>query len=179
MTYSAPPRTLGYYARSHWFQGSVYLLLVAFLAAWLLAALDEAEERAERLAVELTIRNIRTGMQLAMGEAMMHQRESEIASWVGSNPVRWLGAPPDGYRGECTAAEADALPAGGWCFEREHRELVYRPRNVGHLRILEAADGRVERLLRWRVGRAVESLAAGGFVGLRVEIVTPYEWFLG
>ena len=178
MTHSVP-RNLGYYARSHWLQGSICLLLVVFVGAWLLAALGEAQERAEKLAVELTVRNFRTGMQLAMGEALMQHRESEIAGWVGSNPVRWLGAPPDGYRGECSAQEARALPGGAWCFELQGHELLYRPRNAGHLRILAGAEGRDDsRLLRWRVGRASEGVAAGGFVGLRVEIVTPYEWFL-
>ncbi len=172
------PRTLGHYARSRWLQGSVYLLLVFLLALWSLGALDETQERAEKLMVELTIRNARTGMQLAMGEALMQRREREIAAWVGSNPVRWVGNPPEGYRGECSAQEARDLPAGAWCFERERRELAYRPRKAAHLRIVSAVGGRDEGLLRWRVGRAAEGVAAGGFVGLRVEIVTPYEWFL-
>lgn len=179
MTHSVPPRSLGYYARSRWFQGCVYLLLAAVLGAWLLVALNEAQERAEKLTVELTMRNVRTGMQLAMGEALMHRRESDIAGWVGSNPVRWLGSPPEGYRGECSAADARNLPAGAWCFERESRQLAYRPRNTAHLRLLSSDDGRTEGLLRWRVGSASEGTAKGGFVGLRVEIVTPYEWFLG
>jgi hypothetical protein len=175
---TSPPRTLGYYAASAWFQGGIFLLVCAFVGFRLLGALDDAQERGEKLAIEITVRNMRSGMQLAMGDAMMHQREGEIASWVGSDPTRWLGGRPDGYRGECSVLDANSLPAGAWCFEREHRELVYWPRNVEHLRILATADGRPAEQLRWRVTRAPESAASGGFVGLRVEIVTPYEWFL-
>jgi len=173
-----PPRTLGYYATSAWLQGSVFLLLCLLLGYWLLGALHDAQERGEKLAVELAVRNMRTAMQLAMGEALMHQREGEIASWVGSDPTRWLGRQPDGHRGECSAAEADNLPAGAWCFDRERRELAYRPRNVEHLRILATDGGRQTEQLRWRVARAPESAASGGFVGLRVEVVTPYKWLL-
>lgn len=173
-----PPRTLGYYAASTWLQGSVFLLLCLLLGSWLLGALHEAQERGEKQAVELAVRNMRTGMQLAMGEALMHGREGEIASWLGSDPVRWLGRQPDGYRGECSVQEADNLPAGAWCFDRERRELAYRPRNADRLQILTTADGRQSKQLRWRVARAPESAASGGFVGLRVEIVTPYKWLL-
>lgn len=154
------------------------MLMAVVLSLWLLAALQEAQERAERLAVELTLRNIRTGMQLAMGEALMHQRESDIANWVGSNPVRWLGSPPEGYLGECSVIEARALPVGAWCFERERRELAYRPRNADHLSISAMADGRPLEQLRWHVVRTAERNASGGFVGLRVENITPYKWFL-
>lgn len=177
MTLTAP-RTLGYYARSAWFQGAIYLLLAVLLGARLLVALNEAQERAEKLAVELTVRNMRTGMQLAMGEALMHRREGEIASWVGSNPVRWLGAPPDGYLGECSGAEARALPVGRWCFDRERHELVYRPRNADHLRIFSQIDGRQAEHLRWRVAGSPDKNFRGGFIGLHVEIVTLHKWFL-
>lgn len=175
---TSPTRRPGYYAASHWFQGGVFLLGCAVIGSWLLAALNDAQERGEKQAIEVTVRNMRTGMQLAMGEALMHQREGEIASWVGSDPVRWLGAKPAGYVGDCSAKEASDLPPGTWCFDRERCELVYRPRNASHLHVQDAGGARPPGQLRWRVARAPESLASGGFVGLRVELVTLYKWFL-
>ena len=112
------------------YKRQVLFVVVGLIAVGLISALGDATEQAERQIVELTIRNMRTGMQRAMGEALMHQREGEMASWAGSNPVRWLDSPPAGYRGECSTAESRALSGGEWCFERGRRELVYRPRNL-------------------------------------------------
>ena len=172
------PRRLGYYASSNWVQWAVLLVVLGLLATGLLWSLDDASERAERQSVELTIRNMRTGMQLAMGEALMRQREREIASWVGGNPVDWLNTSLARYRGECTEEERRSLSGGEWCFERSRRELVYHPRHIDHLR--EQSEGRSLPCsqLSWRVNRAPESAASGGFVGLRIEAASDCRWVL-
>jgi hypothetical protein len=170
----ATPRAYDHYAGSRWLVHAVTIVAILLLMGWLLAALQEAEERAEKLMVELTWRNMRTGLQIAVGEALMSGRDGEIAGWEGSNPVRWLGAEPGGYRGECTARFARELPKGAWCFDRERRELVYRPRNDRHLR-MEGAGGH-EKLLRWRVAAAAQEPERQGLAGLRVESVTAYFW---
>ena len=172
------PRSLGHFAASHWLPGALVLVLLGVLALGLLWALGDIKERAEKQVVELTLRNMRTGMQLAMGEALMHQREGEIASWVGSNPVDWLGAPPVGYRGVCSADESRGLSSGEWCFERANRELVYRPTKVDHLRAVpEVEVSRCDRL-RWRVVRVSAGVSSGGLVGLRIEPASPCQWIL-
>ncbi len=170
------PRTLGYYAASHWFQAAVVFLMLGALALILLRALNEVEERAERQAVELTLRNMRTGMKLAMGEAMMQQREGEMAAWVGSNPVRWLGSPPGAYRGECSVEESRNLSGGEWCFERNRRQLLYRPHRPDRLHPLPPGSELQCSHLSWRVERAPESVVSAGFVGLRLEAVAPCQW---
>lgn len=172
------PRSLGYYAASHWMQGAVVLVVLGSLAMGLLRALGEMKERAEKQVVDLTIRNMRTGMQLAMGEALMQQRERDIASWVGGNPVAWLGAPPGGYRGECSEGESRGLSGGEWCFERDSRELVFRPSRLDHLR--SSPDVKIGQCdqLRWRVARVSENMASSGFVGLRLEPASGCQWAL-
>ncbi len=172
------PRTLGYYAGSHWFQWAVLFVSIGLLVVvGILPALDDASERAERQAVELTIRNMRTGMQLAMGEAIMRQREGEIATWIASNPVRWLGSSPVGYRGACSMA-VKALAGGEWCFDDASRVLIYRPRRIDHLRpVNEDAAGKCERL-SWRVVRGAGMEVQSGFVGLHLEAFAPCQWVL-
>ena len=172
-------RRSGHDATSHWFEWAVLWVVVGLLAIGLLSALHDANERAERQAVELTIRNMRTGMQQAMGEALMQQRESEIAAWVGNNPVHWLGSDPAGYRGECSAAESRELPAGAWCFDRDRRELVYRPRHTSHLRIPSADSGDRCNVLGWSVTRVPERMASGAFVGLKLAATADCRWVLG
>ncbi len=175
---SHEPRSLGYYAASHWMQGAVVLVVLGSLAMGLLWALNDIKERAERQVVDLTIRNMRTGMQWAMGEALMHQREREIATWVGANPVNWLGAPPGGYRGECSAEESRGLSGGEWCFERASRELVYRPSRADHLRTLPEVKGSKCDQLHWRVARVSANVSNAGFVGLRIEPASTCQWVL-
>ncbi len=172
------PRGIGYYAASHWFQGAVLFVLVGALAIGLLSALSDARESAEKLVVELSIRNMRTGMQLAMGEALMQQREGEMATWAGRNPITWLGSKPDGYLGACPVAGRQFLPGGAWCFDYERRELVYRPRSIKHLRALPEGGGRACGQLSWRVARASENTARGGLVGLRLEAASPCQWLV-
>lgn len=169
------PRTLGYYAASHWFQAAVVFLMLGALALILLKALNEVEGQAERQAVELTLRNMRTGMQFAMAEVLMRPRESEIAAWVGSNPMRWLEFPPDGYRGECAPQERRNLPEGTWCFESDSRELVYRPRDTKKLRSRDS--GQQCSQLAWRVVRVADDAVKGAFGGVRIEASSPCRWF--
>lgn len=159
---------------SHWLSVTLTAVLILALAAWLLKALNEAQEMAEKTLVEVTVRNMRVGMQLAMGEAMMHGRVAQISGWGGANPSQWLGAAPEGYLGECSSDEADLLPSGRWCFDRERRELVYSPRNASHLRMLSESES---KRLKWRVVATAVS-EGDGQIGLRVENITPYEWFL-
>lgn len=170
------PSRLGYYAASHWFQGAVLLAVLALIFNGLMSALNDASERAEKQGVELTIRNMRTGMKLAMGEAMMQQREGEMAAWVGSNPVRWLGSPPGAYRGECSVEESRNLSGGEWCFERNRRQLLYRPHRPDRLHPLPPGSELQCSHLSWRVERAPESVVSAGFVGLRLEAVAPCQW---
>jgi general secretion pathway protein G len=173
---SHEPRRLGYYAGRNWFQSAVLFVILGLFVIGLLSALNRAKEQAERQIVDLTIRNMRTGMQLAMGEALMRQREHEMASWVGSNPVQWLATSPAGYRGECSAEESRDLSGGEWCFERSRRELVYRPRRVEHLQGGEDKSQHQCSQLSWRVARTPGNEDSGGFIGLRLEAASSCHW---
>ena len=147
------------------------LLVIVVLSLWLLASLQETEERTEKLLVELAVRRMRTGLQLAQGEAMMRGREREIANWVGLNPTRWLDGALQGYAGYC--GRRSELAAGAWCYDAVFGELLYRPRLHQHLRLKNGGD---VPLLSWKVV-AENPTAQDGMVGLQVKNVTPYEWF--
>ena len=168
------PRTLGYYAASHWFMGAVLLALLGVLVLAVLNALNEIEAKAERQAVELTVRNMRTGMQFAMADALIRQREHEIEPWIGGNPVRWLETPPIGYRGDCSPEERQRLDVGAWCFDRVSRELVYKPRHLGLLR--GRTDGDPCQQLAWRVTDELDGARAEGFFGARIVQDSTCAW---
>lgn len=170
--------TLGYYAGSHWFMGAVAAGLIGLFSLWLLSALLAAEAAAEKAVVEITVRNMRLGLKMAMGEAMIAGRQGEIAGWAGSNPVRWLDGVPVGYLGDCPAAGAGALPEAAWCFDTVRRQLLYRPRHGRHLQLLGEPVGKAEKILRWQVALPAGTATNGEFVGVSVQLLTPYLWLM-
>lgn len=171
-------RTYGYYAVSHWFHVAIIFLLLSALGLWLLSALEDAKERAERLGVELTIRHMRTGLLYAMGEALMRQSEHEIHSWVGSNPIRWLAASPSGYLGVCSSTQRLNLVGGEWCFDNERKELVYQPLHVAHLHQGGVDTGEPCAQLSWRVASLPGAEQSGQVVGVRIESASACGWAL-
>lgn len=166
-------RGAGTFAGTRWFLGGVSMALIAVLSLWLLSALQRMQVVVERMVVEQTVQNIRTGLKVAMAEAVISGREAEIAGWAGENPVRWLVAPPSDYRGECHPGIEAA--EGEWCFERASGDLVYRPRHADGVR---GADGRAPTALRWRVSLVHGANQNDGAGWLRVENVTSYLWVI-
>lgn len=134
---------------------AVVAALFGVLALTLLERLTELEQDGERLEVELTVRNMRVGLQLAIGEKLMRGEEDRLAELLGMNPVSFLGRLPQGYVEEVGAG--GTVP-GAWRYDEKSRVLAYRPRQP------EAFGGRDE--LRWKM-RSV-GLLNGRVVGLRL-----------
>lgn len=133
---------------------AVVAIIFGVLATALMQRLELVQAEAERTAVDLTIRNIRSGMQLAQGELIMHGEDGRIGELARQNPVLFLGKLPDGYEGEAVSPEQP----GGWTYNPTLRELAYKPR------LEPAFAGQAE--LRWRY-QAV--LADGQIRGLRLS----------
>ena len=169
-------RRPGYYAASHWFPGAVVLIVVGAVAFTLLSALDEARARSERLIVDLTVRNMRTGMQLALGEVMMQQRAPGREFRTGQNPLIWLGSEPAGFVGVCPLAGRQDLPPASWCFDERQEVLIYRPRAAKYLRAAASTLPQECTELAWRVVRTGDP--ARGTVGWRIEEASDCRWQL-
>lgn len=137
------------------FEFLVVVALIGVLASVLFDRLLTVQLEAERLEVSLTIRNMRTGVQLAIGERLMGGREDTLGELLAANPVGFLARRPAGYVGETSVAGE----AGSWRFDPVARVLEYRPRRQ------EAFAG--QAVLRWRL---VSRGGDGGRVrGLRLE----------
>jgi len=172
------PNGLGYYAGSHWLQGAVVLIIVAIIAIRLLLALDDALELAERQSVESTIRNMKTGLRMAVFKAVIEHRGQEVASWEGRNPLVWLQTVPSGYVGDCDPRKPAALPSASWCFARSSRELIYRPRKPQHLVANVAENGPACPALTWRVTKAPEEQQTGATVLLNLKEISDCQWVI-
>ena len=171
-----PVRRPDFYAGSNWLRWAIFVAAVAVFSLWLLAVLRQMQALGEKTMMEQTVLNIRTGLKVAMSEAVISQRGREIAGWAGRDPVRWLAAPPAGYAGECKRSEGVA--AGAWCFESSSGDLVYRPRNPQGLKRLDENGVVVVAepiVLRWRVVMAGQD-ERDAVAWLRVQNITPYVW---
>jgi hypothetical protein len=174
----AVERHLGYYQGSRWLQAGVGVAVLGAVAAGLLSTLNDMQERSEKLAVELTTQYMRTGLKWAIGEALLHGRSSEVASWAGGNPVRYLASPPPGYVGNCTSTDVVALAAGVWCFDEQKQELLYRPRSQKHLVGRGDNAGESPLILRWRVVLVPQPPADDlANINVSVRVATQYGWF--
>jgi hypothetical protein len=106
--------------------------------------LNAIQAEAERTEVDLTIRNIRVGVQLAIGERIMHGEEGRIIEVAQGSPFDFVDHRPRDFN---TGSFPEA--PGQWAYNSVRRELAYLPRLPG------AFDGATE--LRWRYVARVNS----------------------
>lgn len=130
---------------------ALVVVIFGILATALLNRLQAIEADAERTEVELTVRNIRVGVQLAIGERIMRGEEARIAEVAAASPVDFLGRLPRNFND-------GSLPPqpGQWTWDASRRELGYLPR------LPEAFGDATE--LRWRYVARVDP--AGRTVGV-------------
>lgn len=130
--------------------------IFGLLAAILLLRLEAMEAEAERTAVDMVLRNVRVGLQLAVGERIIQGEEQRIAEILTSNPLDYLARHPP------AADEHGSIPAmGEWTYDKGSRELSYRPRQTG------AFDD--AKRLRWRLVPRIDS--GGRTVGVALKDV--------
>jgi general secretion pathway protein G len=139
---------------SGWFEFALAAVSLSALAGVLLHQLIEYPSLAERAVVDLTLRNMRSGLRWQVAERLLRGRAGDLASLEGANPVLMLARPPDGYAGEFGAREAAPRDPGTWYFDRERRQLAYLPRRAWHS---ATSSGLAE--MRWQV-RVLKSTAA-------------------
>lgn len=172
-----PPalRALLPFSGSRWLPLVLALLLALCLLLFILDRLHRAQAEAERLMLELTVRNMNLGLQAAKGHALAHGREHDIPRWVGQNPLAWLGGELKGYQGDCRDG-GRSLEPGQWCFDPLRGVLVYALRSTAYVRDQRGAP--LARL-EWRAQVPPGSAGgAGGLLALRVEPLTAPVWQL-
>lgn len=126
------------------FEFAVTVAIIGVLAAALLVRLNIIQADAERTEVDLTVRNIRVGIQLAIGERIMRGEEARIGEVAQASPIDFLGHRPRGFN-----AGSTPQGPGQWAYDPVLRELGYRPR------LPEAFADATE--LHWRYVARVDS----------------------
>lgn len=120
------------------FEFSLVIAVIGILATALMARLNAIQAEAERTEVNLTVRNMRVGIQLAIGERIMRGEENRIVEVAQASPVDFLGHRPRDFNAEA----GTPMAPGQWAYDPVRRELAYQPR------LPEAFAGAAE--LHWR-----------------------------
>lgn len=161
----------------------VVVVIIASLVVVLLDRLLYYEEYAEKTVAELTITNMRTGLNLRKAEMMLASALDRPTGVLGDNPMAWLPAPAPNYTGEFAGTAPDAAGDGIWYFDRGARELAYRPNLARHF--VPGPDGHTEVRVKVERRRPALIAAAGAsagpnpapWEGVALVLARPYRWF--
>jgi prepilin-type N-terminal cleavage/methylation domain-containing protein len=156
------------------FELVVGLTIVGLLGTVLSERMLRYQEYAEKTAMEITTRNIQTGLRLQVADLMMRDRLHEIDRLLKDNPISWLETPPPNYVGERTDREQNDAVRGNWYFDTVRREVVYAP---FHRRFFEP-QLLGSNSIRYRI--TARPVTSGDGVrrieGLSLLLLSPYKW---
>ena len=145
---------------------AVYAFIVAALIAVFSSYILDYMEMAEKAAMETTVANVTSAINVRYALLVMSGRQSDSSQWFRGNPFELAGVSPPNYRGVFGAAATEATVRPAWLFDAVNAELVYLPRLYSHLDDGEAAE------LRFRL-----EPSASGF-GFVLRPARPYRWGL-
>lgn len=133
---------------------------------------------AEAASLNLTIRNLRTGITLFVSEQLLEGRTDHIADLVESDPFNLMQTSYD-YGGAKTTAEIAAAKPGQWFYDRDRHELVYKVVNSDYFMNAEGTNlVRLKTVLNYddrnQDGSYERGIDRPRSVALRV--VDKYEW---
>ncbi|MGK5047815.1 type II secretion system protein [Janthinobacterium sp. GB4P2] len=107
------------------FELAVVVSLIAVLAGVLLSRLTVLQQEAERVAVQQTLLALRAGLRMEVLELYASDRQNQLPTLAGQNPIDWLAEKPANYLGVYAAPEIAKLPQSHWFFDRNNAELIY------------------------------------------------------
>lgn len=156
------------------FELVIGITIVSLLGTVLAERMLRYQEYAEKIAMEVTARNLQTGLRMQVADLMMSDRLHETDRLLQANPFDWLENLPPNYAGERAGSVPNDTVRGNWYFDSERREAVYVPY---HRRFFEPqTPGRDS--VRYRVSAVPVSQVNGSrrMEGLSLVLLTPYQW---
>ena len=152
----------------------VCIIVISVLAAVLLNRLGYYKEMLEKAAMESTLRNIKTGLQVQLAELIVTNRQAQAGRLEYEDPVKWLDEKPSNYGGIYRTPPT----TGTWYFDSGAHELVYVVDTGSRLELDGGASPKQVRfralLIKDRLrffGNDVEGVA-----GVALLPVKPYRW---
>jgi len=148
----------------------IALTLVAVLGGVLLERTIYYREVAEKANMQQVAADLRSSVNLRVGELMLVNRLTELDALASENPFDLLARKPQNYLGVLDGPSPEQVPPGNWYFDKQSKEVVYSV-DLGRYFVPDA--GGVKRVT-WRVV-LVQGAAKPEWA--RLELVKPYRWF--
>lgn len=149
----------------------VVVIILSLLAGWLLHTMRFYQELTEKIVVENSILNLRSGLRYKVADLIIKGEAEKQAALANTNPVLLAERPPAGYIGEMRGPRN--LPPGSWYYEQDRAELVYIPKLHSYLLVTDGQQAE-NPLLRWQIRPGG---GGGAGVAVDIELLTPYDWF--
>lgn len=108
------------------FELLIAICVLVILVAIFLQRFIYLQEASEKIAMELTLANMRRGLQSDAANMVIENRRHELPLLLQKNPILWLDTPPHNYIGEIANAEQLEIRPDCWYFDTINRVLVYR-----------------------------------------------------
>src|SRR6185436_752920 len=142
-----------------------FVVAIALISIFVGVLMERAlyyQEYAEKTAMEMTAKNIRTGLRYKVADLILDNRMAEISTLADENQLNVIPDKPPNYLGELDSAPM-VHPKGQWYFDRRNRELVYTVNNRRHFSPSSYRDFSVRyRLMRTSAGAVTDSSARNG-----------------
>lgn len=104
---------------------AVAVAVIGILMGLLLQRIWFYQDQAEKTAVEMTVANVRTALEIKVVEANLPGRNVDLTFLAEENPFNLLKNKPINYAGELFHPTDKDIGPGNWCFNRADKSLVY------------------------------------------------------
>lgn len=160
---------------------AVVASVLGILAFVLLDRLTYYQEWAEKANMEYTAAALKSALRMEMSTLMVQGRMREGPGLLRQNPMAWLEQKPADYFGEFDGPPPDMQARGGWYYNRDARELVYRvklgryfvPDSRGRMEVHFRVEAIYDKYLVDK-GVGASPMSPSGF---KLTPTEPYKWF--
>lgn len=165
---------LGHEAGASLFEFAIAIIIIGVLATVLLNRLGYYKEMLEKAAMDSTLRNIKTGLQVQLAELIVTNRQALADRLEYEDPVKWLDEKPSNYGGIYRTPPS----TGTWYFDPAAHELVYVVDTGSRL---ELDGGASPKQVRFRARLIKDRLRlfgndVEGVAGVALLPIKPYRW---
>lgn len=104
---------------------TVSVIVVGVLLGFLLQRVWYYQGEAEQAAVQMTVANVRTALEIKVAQAKLPGRSEDLTFLTEENPFDLLNVKPSNYAGALFSPSDQDIGAGNWCFDRSNKSLIY------------------------------------------------------
>jgi general secretion pathway protein G len=104
---------------------AVAVAVIGILMTILLQRVFYYQGEAERVAVEHTVANLRTALEIRVTQGKLPGGSIDLTTLAEQNPLNLLKNKPVNYAGELFQPSDSDIGEGNWCFDRYDKSLIY------------------------------------------------------